>query len=375
VFVPRQSKLITKFRFTQLTGGVIIVKACIDNIKDSFNFILDTGSGGISLDSSTVESYYFKKIKSDRSIRGIAGIRPVDFTNNHSLKLPGLTVDSLDFHINDYDLLSSVYGFKIDGIVGYSFFRRYIVDINYDSLVISIHSPGAYKYPKAGYTLHPNVSALAYQQAMVKDEKEVFIRYIFDTGAGLCMLLSEEFVNDSSFIKKKRKRYTTQAEGLGGKTVMDYTVVKEIQLGPYKFRRVPIYIFKDEFNVTSYPFLGGLIGSDLLRRFNITINYAEQTIHLKPNSHFNDVFDYSYTGLGIYQVGNEVIVEDIIPGSPANKAGFKQGDIIFAIDRNFSHNIQTFKSLLQNAGNKVRVLVLRENQPVTLYLEIKNILR
>ena len=46
----------------------------------------------------------------------------------------GLTIDSLDFHVNDYDILSSVYGDRIDGIIGYSFFSRYIVKIDYDSI-------------------------------------------------------------------------------------------------------------------------------------------------------------------------------------------------------------------------------------------------
>ncbi len=46
------------------------------------------------------------------------------------------------------------------------------------------------------------------------------------------------------------------------------TVIKELKLGPYRFRNIPIYIFNDEYNVTSYPFLGGIIGNDILRRFN-----------------------------------------------------------------------------------------------------------
>src|SRR3954465_13631911 len=47
------AKLITTFPFTLFTGGVILIKARLDNFSDSLNFILDTGSGGISLDSMT----------------------------------------------------------------------------------------------------------------------------------------------------------------------------------------------------------------------------------------------------------------------------------------------------------------------------------
>ena len=50
-FIPPPSQLLTSFPFTLLTGGIIIVKAHMDNYPDTLNFIFDTGSGGISLDS------------------------------------------------------------------------------------------------------------------------------------------------------------------------------------------------------------------------------------------------------------------------------------------------------------------------------------
>ena len=64
-FVQPPSKLITTIPFTQLTGGIIILHATLDNFKDSLNFVLDTGSGGISLDSSTCGYYKLKLVPSD----------------------------------------------------------------------------------------------------------------------------------------------------------------------------------------------------------------------------------------------------------------------------------------------------------------------
>src|SRR5690348_1240851 len=73
------SKFITKFHFTQMTGGVIIMQGRFDSFPDTLNFILDTGSGGISLDSATAEYFGLKGTPSNRTIRGIAGIRKVNF--------------------------------------------------------------------------------------------------------------------------------------------------------------------------------------------------------------------------------------------------------------------------------------------------------
>jgi hypothetical protein len=54
-FVPAPAKLLTSFPFRQFTGGVVLIKAKFADYPDSLNFILDTGSGGISLDSTTCD--------------------------------------------------------------------------------------------------------------------------------------------------------------------------------------------------------------------------------------------------------------------------------------------------------------------------------
>lgn len=373
-FVQPPARHLTTIPFTQLSGGIIIVKATLDDFGDTLNFVFDTGSGGISLDSGTSAHYNLKKVMSDRIVRGIAGVKNVEFTYGHSIHLPGLTVNNLDFHINDYELLTSAYGLKIDGIIGYSFLRRYVVMLDYDTLAMQVYSPGRIKYPKGGYILKPQFTTLPMQPVYVRDNTAVNGRYYFDTGAGLCMLLNDDMVQDSSLLKKKRKLYPTQAEGLGGKKDMYLTVVKEVKLGPYHFRNVPAYIFNDEFNVTSYPVLGGLIGNDLLRRFNITLNYPEQEIYIKPNRHYTDSFDYSYTGLGMYIIDGSVTVADVMKKSPAEDAGFKEGDILLAVENNISNNIQTYKALLQGPHSRVKILVLRNGSPKILYMHIKSIL-
>ena len=57
---------------------------------------------------------------------------------------------------------------------------------------------------------------------------------------------------------------------------MHVTVIKEVKLGPYRFRSVPTYVFDDVYNVTSYPHLCGLVGNDILRRFNTILNYDKR---------------------------------------------------------------------------------------------------
>lgn len=373
VFTNPPAKYVSKFAFQQFSGGVMLVRGLVNGYPDTLNFIFDTGSGGISLDSSTVATLRIPTVPSDRTIRGIAGIHKVNFLYNAKLHLPGMTIDSLDFHVNDYDILTSVYGTKIDGIIGYSFLSRYIVKVDYDSLLITVYSPGEFKYKRGGHILRPLLTSIPIIQSDFRDQRSFNAKFYFDTGAGLCFLLSDDFAKDSSVLRPGKKPVITQAEGLGGKMTMQLTTVKEVRVGPYRFRNVPTFIFDDEYNVTSYPYLAGLVGNDLLRRFNITVNYPKREIHIIPNTHYNDLFDYAYTGLGLYFEGGKIVVEDVISGSPAEIAGFNKGDIVLGVANNLTNNIQVYKNLLQSVNEKIKILILRENVPMILTIKPKSI--
>lgn len=371
---PVPSHLLTRFPFTTLSGGIIIIQLRLGNFPDTLSFILDTGSGGVSLDSATVSRFGLPITPSERRLRGIGSMRKISYVTNQTIHLPNLDVEHLDFHINDYDLLSSVYGLKIDGIIGYSFLSRYIVKIDYDKNMLEVRTPGTIKYPRRGLLINPDINGIPVFDAFIADGAASFSRFYFDTGAGLCVLLSEDFERDSSILKKGKKIITTQAEGLGGKTSMKLTTVKEIKIGKYRFKKVPAHIFRDEYNVTAYPALGGLIGNDLLRRFNLIINYQQKEIHLLPNTHFRESFDYSYTGLGVYLVNGQVTIEDVLKESPGEKAGLMPGDVIMAIDNNIGGSIQSYKNVLQDVGARLRILIYRNGELMVKHLKVTSIL-
>jgi hypothetical protein len=368
-----KAKLLAQFPFKQYSGGVMMVHAKLEGVTDTLNFILDTGSGGISLDSGTCSEFKIPITATDTVITGIGGSHKVSFLFDKTLYLPGLQINHLNFHINDYEVLSSVYGEKVDGIIGYSFFSRYIVCINFDSSFVEVYSPGKISYPKEGTTLHPAFTALPIVWMNIKDKRKLGYNFYFDTGAGLCFLMSEQFADDSAILLSRRRPVVTQAQGMAGKLQMRLTIIKEVKVGPYHFRQVPTYLYDDEFNVTSYPFTGGLLGNDLLRRFNMIFNYPKREIHLSPNSFFNERFDYAYTGLGIYFTDGKIMVEDVIPGSPADKAKFKVGDEVMIVGTNFSHNITAYKNILQTPNQNIKVIVKRGTELVTLNLYTESI--
>ena len=373
-FIEPPARLLTSFRFRQLSGGVILFNARFGNYPDTLNFILDTGSGGISLDSTTVEYFKITPTPSEMTILGIAGTRKVSFIYQQKLHLPGLTVDSLNFHINNYDILTQVYGEKIDGIIGFSLLSRYIFNINYDSLKISIFTNGRMKYPRGGWLYEPILRTLPVQTARIRDAVTSNSRFLFDIGAGLCLMLNADFIEDSNFLDKKRVLYSKEAEGVGGKIDMHLTVIKEIRLGPYRFKNIPTFVFDDTFNLTSYPYLSGIIGNDILRRFNLILNYAKREFYFLPNSHYQDPFDYAYSGVELYYVDGAIVLGDVAVKSPAEAAGLKEGDVLIGINNLLGQNIQQYKSVLQSAGQKIRMIISRDGQLMEFSFKIKSLL-
>ena len=371
-----ENRYLASFHFRVLNGGIILGKVKVNDFPDSMNFIFDTGCGGASLDSSTAVKYHLTPQLSPNYIRGIAGRCQQRLLEGMKLSLGGITLDSLTMQVNDYDILSSVYGEKIDGILGYSFFQRYLVWVDYDSNKMDVYTKGPVKYPRGGFLLRPRVFGLPMLEGRLDDARNINSRFYFDTGAGLCLLFSSEFTADSAVFKPRRKKpVPTQGAGLGGKTDMQLTILRSFTLGPFRFRQIPTYIFNDSYDVTSYPQLGGLIGNDLLRRFNLIVNYARSEIYIIPNSNYNQPFDYSYSGVNIALIDGKVVVTDVALNSPGDLAGLKEGDVILEINGDKHQDVQNYQNLLKTIGPRVKVLVRRSNgEDAMLSVKVSSIL-
>jgi S1-C subfamily serine protease len=120
--------------------------------------------------------------------------------------------------------------------------------------------------------------------------------------------------------------------------------------------------------------LGGLIGNDLLRRFNATFNYVKQEVHIIPNSHYRDDFDYAYHGLSLYYIEGQIVVDDVVPGSPSDKAGFMKDDVVIALNNDISNNIQVYKTMMQEIGVKMNFVILRNGKALQLSMKSISIL-
>jgi predicted metalloprotease with PDZ domain len=93
-----------------------------------------------------------------------------------------------------------------------------------------------------------------------------------------------------------------------------------------------------------------------------------------PNSHYQESFDYAYSGIELYYIDGQIVIGDVATASPAELAGLHEGDILVGINNLLGGNIQQFKTVLQVAGEKVRIIVTRDGKLMEFNIKIKSIL-
>ncbi len=359
---PVQPVPLARIQILQVTGGVVIIQARLAPFSDTLQFIFDTGSSGISLDSTTASYLGLRPSYDGLLIRGIAGVREVPQLRNQTLTVGDLRTDSLNFYVNDYNVLTSIYGVRIDGVIGYAMLSRYIVSIDYDKQLMDWYAPGTFVYPKKGLLLNPQINRLPAYPFTIQELQTKNYPMLIDIGAGLNLLFSERFAKEAGVLDPERKSWITSGEGIGGQIELRLTLLRSLRIGPYRFKKVPITIFDDSNNVTNYPHWAGLIGNDLLRRFNIIINYPAGEIHLKPNRFYYDEFDYAYIGMELYLIDGLITIGFVATGSPAQEAGLEVGDEIVAINKIVGGKLDAYKSELAHAIKKVDVIYKRKGR-------------
>ena len=263
--------------------------------------------------------------------------------------------------------LSKRMGIPIHGILGYDFFKDFIVETRYGSEKLIIYSPAAYveKNCKKCVTL-----PLIFNNNKPENPKNYFEDYL---GSGL-----------SGHIYGKRSK------------------IKSITLGKFTLKNNTV-AFPDTLtfkNVAIFNKRKGSIGGEILKRFTVLIDYTSKKIILKKNGKFKEPFHYNMSGLTIEHEGVEVVKEvktqaeeslkipddrvsiplskvytyllvpkyvvaQVVKDSPADLAGIQKGDEVLAINgKNVYHYklaelIYMFSS---REGKRISMLIKRDNK-------------
>jgi C-terminal processing protease CtpA/Prc len=77
--------------------------------------------------------------------------------------------------------------------------------------------------------------------------------------------------------------------------------------------------------------------------------------------------------MALYFVDDHIMVDEIMPGSPAEEAGLQKGDILVSVGTLFTNNIMQYKTVLQTTGQKIPLIVRRADGLTKLSITPKRI--
>jgi predicted metalloprotease with PDZ domain len=112
----------------------------------------------------------------------------------------------------------------------------------------------------------------------------------------------------------------------------------------------------------------GQIGTQILKHFVVTFDYAHSRMRLVPNRQFADPFLYNRAGFTVDVQDDKYIVTDVVPNNPAALAGIQNGDAILSLNGISMKEIMaadddTYAPLRKPVGTVVRVVRQRGGEP------------
>ena len=369
-------------------NNFIIVKVIFNDVFP-LKFIFDTGAEHTILTRREITDILqinyerrFPIVGSDLSTELYAYLaRGVNLTLNKMVAL-NRSILVLD---EDYFRFEEFGGINVQGIIGADLFRRFIVKIDYRRRVITLYDPSKFELPSNRYEEIPieisRNKPYMYAPTSLTSDTTIQGKYLIDTGASLALLLYTNthpaFNLPPQYIRSKI------GMGLGGYLQGFLGRIEQIDIGPFgmdgvvtNFQDVPpgadSSIYMNDRN--------GIIGNEILSRFEIIIDYINEKMYLKAGKNLRQKFQYDKSGLIIAASGaalNSFTVVDIIANSPAAQSDLRIGDEIKNLNglpTNFMSLGDLTKKLRQRSGKRIRMIIRRGDERLKKEFRLRELL-
>lgn len=317
----------------------ILFQAGINNSKPLW-FLLDTGCSGFSINERTAIELGLKtgsKIEAGDYYVGEGNLFET------SIEDVSFNIQDIDMSINDniiahsFELIEAVLGHHIDGVIGRHLFEKYIVEIDYNERIFKLYDPNRFKNTGEGTAIPISIDNVPYMKAslVLPDNKIVEGAFMIDTGNAGCISLTSPFSSKYDMFGKIKKTIPNIGVGGAGKSDNRIGRIKGIIIDKFEINEPIISLSSDRKGVMSRIDISGLIGNEILSRFNVIFDYSHKQLILKSTGSIHNPMEYNMSGMFIYAGGynfEQKYIYDIIPESSADEAGIKAGDQIKAID-------------------------------------------
>ncbi|MCC8425025.1 aspartyl protease family protein [Mucilaginibacter sp. UR6-11] len=363
----------------ELVRNLIVIKLKINN-QGPYNFVLDTGVGYMLItEPSLVDSI---KIESKHTVTihgfGEGGDFEAYITNPLKIDINGVTGNNVSAAIFKKDNLglSAYAGKTIHGLIGYEFFSRLAVKINFSDSTLTVSDPLDMRYYKRGAKIPITIEdRKPYLNTKVTfaNGTEKQSKLIIDLGAG--HFISIENLENKNTLQKKAIS-ANLGVGINGLISGTLSRIKQVELGKYKVNDV-IAAFPDNDKNPKAIARDGNLGIGLLRKFDVIFDYPDNLLYLKPGAEYKKHDEHDMSGLTYYVFRDDfvhVIVDKIEPGSAGSEAGLQKNDEIVMINLNpaAEMSLQQIDDLFKSRnGRSFFLLIYRDKKYLPMHLTLK----
>ena len=363
-----------------------IVISVLLNGKMPLRFIVDTGAENTVLLDRTMTDALNISYRRSFQVRGAdvdteltAHLATgVDLRLADRLLARNRTVLVLEENYFNFERIT---GTNIHGILGGDFLMRFVVEFNFRRQTMVLHDPSKFrvrkKFVEVPTTFIRNRPYLNIDVGVLRDSTTAR-RLLMDTGAGLSLLMHTYPQTVSSDLPEQTIPAHI-ASGLGGTMLGSVGRSRVVNLADRRLDDVITYF--QEVDTVEMKFLNqreGILGNRILKRFTVVVDYVSQRVYLRAEGKaYKRKFTYDRSGISLLAGGdnlNKYSVSNVVPGSPADRAGIQVRDRLRAIN-GISTNLMSLESIVRKlegkAGKRIRVRVYRGGrlQDFTLTLE------
>lgn len=300
-----------------------------------------------------------------------------DIAEGVSISFPGVEFSDQTAIILPYDPEKPNPWWGAEGQVSAAFFNHFVVDINFDTMMVTLIEPESFR-PTRDATELPLMpldddSWAIPAEITMEDGVKKSINIMLDLGTGepLWFNIGEE--GDVAL----PEHHTRASLGFGtqGEIMGWFGRVPSISVGGHTLTDVLAgFSRRDE---GGFSCGNAIIGMGLFSRFNIVFDYPHRRMFLTPNKSFDQAVERDMTGMTMRPAANgDYRVVRVTPATPADEAGIRAGDIVTHLNgRPIAEYGRTeLEALLRKAGAVLEASTLREGEPRIVSLKLRRLI-
>ena len=246
----------------------VVFEATLNGVKG--RFMLDTGAAGVYLTRAFAAKANLQPLGA-ATVTGVGGNAETSVTRIDHFAIGGVELQSFYAFIGIANL-------GADGIVGFDVLDQVVCDVDFDKKQLTISNPATFTAPPGRGALVVALDGQTPQiEALVNNKLQVFMD--LDTGDGSSMTFTRTFVDHNPGIVTRAGE--ARFVGAGGETQSGYIgSLDEIDIGPYKFFGLEADVLGGFSGFAANRETQGLVGYQMLRRFNLTFDYRDNKVYL-----------------------------------------------------------------------------------------------